>query len=155
MRAKDQPCVGMTKNCRVRTVQVEVIHSSKVCLSLSTNESDTLGFSTVTRLCLMSVAVASMKVSDKNRNVHAPVAVHIVVESQLFILLDASVCKDAHSYMLPNCPFGNITVGITAVVCEATDASSLSGIDILEIRSMDSKRMAYSNTNTPHPFVTS
>lgn len=58
----------------------------------------------------------------------APVAVHIVVESQFFVLLDIPAGKNAHAYVAPDGPFCNIAIRAAAVVGEAPDASAFSGV---------------------------
>ena len=62
---------------------------------------------------------------------HAPVSVDVVVERQFFIRVDGAFGKDTHSYLLPDVPFGDVAVGITAVIRKSTNAPSLGGIDEL------------------------
>jgi hypothetical protein len=62
---------------------------------------------------------------------NSPVAIDIVIERQLFVLLDGTVSKYAHANMASDSPFGDIAVGTAAVVRKPADAPSLGGIDKL------------------------
>lgn len=60
-----------------------------------------------------------------------PITVHIVVESELLILLDVTISKDAHANMGSNSPFGYVAVWSAAVIQKSSDASSLGGVNVL------------------------
>ena len=67
-----------------------------------------------------------------SRNVDAPVSVHIIIKRQLFVLLDMSICKDAHPDTLAHLPLGDVTVRAAAVVSETANAASLGRVDVLK-----------------------
>lgn len=67
---------------------------------------------------------------NRRKNV-LPIAVDVVVERQLFVLLDRTVGEDAHPDVVPDSPLRDIAVGITAMVSESTDTATLRGVDVL------------------------
>lgn len=65
---------------------------------------------------------------------YAPVSVHIVVKRQLLVLHYLPLRKNTHSDVWPNLPLCDMTIWITAVIRESTDASTFSSIDELRRR---------------------
>ena len=63
-----------------------------------------------------------------------PVSVYVVVERQFFVPLDTPICKNAHPDALAYLPLGDITVWVTAVIYEPSNAASFGCIDVLDSR---------------------
>lgn len=61
----------------------------------------------------------------------APVAIDIVVEGELFVLLDVALCKDAHAHLAPHGPLRHDAVRVARVVQEPTFAALLRRVDKL------------------------
>jgi hypothetical protein len=72
----------------------------------------------------------SRGIGGKGRR-NTPIAVHIIIKCQLFVLLDIAFGEDAHTDILANSPFRDVAVGIAAVVCEAPDPPVLRCVDEL------------------------
>lgn len=62
----------------------------------------------------------------------SPVSIHIVVERQLFVLLNVPFREDAHPDILAHSPLGYVAVWATTVVGETTNATILRSIDELQ-----------------------
>jgi hypothetical protein len=60
-----------------------------------------------------------------------PITVHVVVESELLILLDVTISKDTHANMGSDSPFGYVAVWSATVIQKSSDASSLGGVNVL------------------------
>lgn len=60
-----------------------------------------------------------------------PITVDVVVKRQLLVLLDRTVGENAHADVVPDSPLRDIAVGITAMVGEPTDTTTLCGVDVL------------------------
>lgn len=110
-----------------RTVKVKIIHRRNVRLGFSTDVPHTVWFTTIATLRFVS----GQNVRNENSRptkYSVPVAIHIVVESQFFVLLDIPAGKDAHAYVASDSPFRNIAIWAAAMVGEASDASAFSGV---------------------------
>jgi len=84
----------------------------------------------MTCLCLMSRDFVSCDLTLLlTRN--APISIDVVVEGQFLILQYMPLREDAHAHKLANCPFSDVAVGITTMVCESTNSSTLCGVDEL------------------------
>ena len=62
---------------------------------------------------------------------HQPVSVDVVVEGQLLVPTDGPLGENSHSNSVPDGPFCDVAVGITAVVCEPSDPAFLCRVDEL------------------------
>ena len=61
----------------------------------------------------------------------APITVDIVIERQLLVLLNLSLGINSHPHSRSDRPLRDITVGITAVVCESSNTAALCCINKL------------------------
>ena len=62
-----------------------------------------------------------------------PIAINVIIEGQLFVLLDVAICKDAHPNMLVYRPFRHVTVRVAAMIRKAPYATTLSSVDELRV----------------------
>lgn len=60
-----------------------------------------------------------------------PISINVVVEGQLFVLLDIPFREDTHADIVADGPFCHITIWITAVVGETTDSTTFGCVDEL------------------------
>jgi hypothetical protein len=65
---------------------------------------------------------------------YLPIAIDVIVERELFVLVDVSFGEYTHAYPFSDDPFGNIAVGIARVISESTFATAFCCIDVLLIR---------------------
>lgn len=63
--------------------------------------------------------------------INIPISVNIIVEGQLFVLLDIPLCKDSHANMIANGPLCDVAVWVTTVVSKTSYATRFRGIDKL------------------------
>ena len=122
--------VGTNSRNQYRTVEVEIIHGGEIGLRLPTDEPHTIRLSAIANLRVMSISV------------------DVVVECQLFVLLDRAVCKDAHANTVTDGPLRNIAVRITTVVSKPTDTTTLGRVNelrkaALSLNTDDSANGAY------------
>jgi hypothetical protein len=75
------------------TLNEQVTHATDICLRLSTNGADTIGFPTITDLRIMPVY---MSIARQSIGADSPVSIDIVVEGDLFALDHVMFCKDTH-----------------------------------------------------------
>lgn len=66
---------------------------------------------------------------------NVPVSIHIVVERELLVFEDFAFGEDTHTNFVSNIPFGDIAVGVTAVVRESANVAFLGGVDVLSQKS--------------------
>ena len=71
---------------------------------------------------------------ESSKELSLPVTVHIVIEGEFLVFPYVPVCEDAHADVLSHCPFRNVAVGVTAMICKSADTTSLCSIDVLENR---------------------
>jgi hypothetical protein len=69
-----------------------------------------------------------------------PIAVNIVVESELFPLLNIPAGEDAHADLVAYRPLGDITIWITAMVSESSNTAAFGCIDILKSDSVHDRK---------------
>jgi hypothetical protein len=124
--------LGIREFARKLTIKVKVIHPSDISLSLATEEAHTVGFSAITWLWIM--ASKHEHTLQNGKNLTLPITVHIVIEGEFLIFPYVPICKDAHADVLSNCPFRNVAVRITAMICKSADTASLCCIDVLDDR---------------------
>jgi hypothetical protein len=60
-----------------------------------------------------------------------PVAIDVIVESELLVLLDHAVREYAHSDVLSDGPLCDVAVWVAGMVREPTDATALCRVDEL------------------------
>jgi hypothetical protein len=63
--------------------------------------------------------------------VHIPVTIDIIVEGKFLMLVNKAASKYTHPDMVANSPLGNVAVGITAMIGEATYSSTLRCVNVL------------------------
>lgn len=71
-------------------------------------------------------------VALNRKTLNAPITIDVVVECQLFMLLNLAFGKDAHSNVLVDGPPGDIAVRSAAMICETTKSSAFCRIDELD-----------------------
>ena len=86
---------------------------TSISLCLATNEAGAVGFAAVAWLRVCSVAV------------------NVVIENQLFALLDVSLGKYSHAKFVTHYPFVHVTIRIARMVTEPAQISFLGRIDEL------------------------
>jgi hypothetical protein len=64
---------------------------------------------------------------------HPPVSIDVVVERQFLVLRDSPLGKDPHPYSIPDGPFCNVAIRVTAVVREPPDPTLLGCVDELHV----------------------
>ncbi len=110
-----------------RTVKIKIIHRRNVRLGFTTDVPHTVWFTAIASLRFVSSQ--DVRKENSTPTMHSvPVAIHVVVESQFFVLLDIPTGEDAHAYVAPDSPFRNIAIWAAAMVGEAPDASAFSGV---------------------------
>jgi len=129
---------SFSNSTRKLTTDEEIVHSTNVGLSLSSDRTNTVGLTTEALLGIVPKEVAkresqfkSVVGEEKRCQINSPVSIYVVIESEFFSSDDVSLGKDTHPHVFTNVPFSDIAVGITTVIKESTFTTFLRCIEIL------------------------
>ena len=65
---------------------------------------------------------------------YIPISIDIIVECELFVLLDVTLGKDPHANMVANRPLCDVTIRLAAVIRESANSSALCRVDKLRAK---------------------
>ena len=114
------------------TIQVKVVHCSNIRLCFATNIAQTVGFTTVTYLCLMPIQQKLLEPKTGGEKPDAPISINVVVKGQFLMLSYVPFSKDPHTNVLPNSPFGNVAIWFATMIRKTTDATALGRVNELD-----------------------